>query len=150
MFPRKLIFTLCWRKCPFFTTLLQKNYFSADSVEHTGKLSKVFESQYLSILMNFTLLLIRLHSLIFSFWTANGLYRRYKGTLTELPQKRKLWLGVCADYSKTVVIPVVSIRFYSALHTSWTWAVFLFWLLFNYSKQSASATLAAKTRFANY
>ncbi|SUZ66479.1 uncharacterized protein METZ01_LOCUS19333 [marine metagenome] len=100
--------------------------------------------------MNFTLLLIGLHSLILHFGRQTDCTGDIKGRFRSFPQKRKLWLGVYADYSKTVVIRVASIRFFAALHTSWTWAVFLFWLLFNYSKQSASATVAAKTRFANY
>ena len=37
LFLRKLIFTICWRKYQFITALLKMNYFSADSVKHTGK-----------------------------------------------------------------------------------------------------------------
>ena len=74
--------------------------------------------------MNFSLLLIGLHSLILHFGRQTDCTRDIKGRFRSFPQKRKLWLGVYADYSKTVVIRVASIRFFAALHTSWTWAVF--------------------------
>jgi len=46
----------------------------------------------------------------------HGLIRRYRGTLPEnLPSKN--WrIGVCADVSKTLGIPVVAVRFYVLLY----------------------------------
>ncbi len=54
---------------------------------------------------------------IFAFWTASGLYRRHAGNLPESPVQQKRWLGVCADFSTTVGIPVGFIRFIILLYT---------------------------------
>jgi phage shock protein PspC (stress-responsive transcriptional regulator) len=67
--------------------------------------------------MNYLLLLIGLLSLIFAFWTAYGLYRRHAGNLPESPVQQKRWLGVCADFSTTVGIPVGFVRFIILLYT---------------------------------
>ena len=120
MFLRKLIFTLCWRKCPFITTLLQKNYFSADSVEHTGKLSKVFESHHLSILMNITLLLDSLAFLDFFILdgkrtvpeTYRNAYRAFLKTKIVAWCLRLLFKKCDNTRGEYHVFP--------ALHTSWT------------------------------
>ena len=55
--------------------------------------------------------------MIFAFWILHGLIRRYRGTLQGHPLSKTWWLGVCADVSKTLAIPVVAISFYVLLYT---------------------------------
>ena len=79
---------------------------------------KGFDADKQNVLMNYFLLLIGLVSLIFSFWTAYGLYCRHTGTLPERQANRNWWLGVCADFSKTVGIPVSFVRFIILLYST--------------------------------
>ena len=47
----------------------------------------------------------------------HGLIRRYRGTLPEHLPIKNWWLGVCADVSKTLAIPVGAVRFFALLYT---------------------------------
>jgi phage shock protein PspC (stress-responsive transcriptional regulator) len=47
----------------------------------------------------------------------HGLIRRYIRTLPEYPLSKTLWLGVCADVSKTLDIPAGAVRFFVLLYT---------------------------------
>ena len=51
-----------------------------------------------------------------AFCIMHGLIRRYRGTLPEHLPSKNWWLGVCADVSKTLGIPVVAVRFYVLLY----------------------------------
>jgi len=51
-----------------------------------------------------------------AFCIIHGLIRRYRGTLPEHLPSKNWWLGVCANASKTLGIPVVAVRFYLLLY----------------------------------
>ena len=61
-------------------------------------------------------LLIGLLSVVSAFCIMRGLIRRYMGTLPEHLPSKNWWLGVCADVSKTLGIPLVAVRFYVPLY----------------------------------
>jgi len=43
---------------------------------------------------------------------------RYRGTIPGYIPSKNCWLGVCADLSKTLDIPVVVVRFYILFYTT--------------------------------
>ena len=71
----------------------------------------------ISALISTFLLLIGLLSVVLAFWIMHGLIQRYMGTLPEHPLSKYWWLGVCADVSKTLAIPVGAVRFFVLLYT---------------------------------
>jgi len=46
----------------------------------------------------------------------HGLIGRYRGALPKHLPIKIWWLGVCADLSQTLCIPVVAVRFYVLLY----------------------------------
>ncbi len=68
-------------------------------------------------MLNLLLIFIGLPSILFAVWVVVGLYKRQIGQLTEQKLKPKWWLGVCADFSNMVGIPVGIIRLFILYYT---------------------------------
>lgn len=73
--------------------------------------------------------LLSMFALFFGIWTAIGLFRQMTGKAPERPKKRKVILGVCADFSSYVGIPLWLVRFGALIYAPWIVGI-LFYLLY--------------------
>ena len=86
-------------------------------------------------------LLIGLLSMMFAFWIMHGLIRRYRGKLPEHPLSKNWWLGVFADVSKTLDIPVDAVRFFILLYTPLGLGLFIYFIYYWFIINRVSITL---------
>ncbi|MGK5093399.1 PspC domain-containing protein [Deltaproteobacteria bacterium TL4] len=72
-------------------------------------------------------------ALIFGLWTVIGLLQRSR---ISTPKKKKKWvLGVCADYSQYVGIPLWVVRLYALLYSPLLIGVFFYFLYYFVMKE---------------
>jgi len=74
-------------------------------------------------------------SFLFALWILAGLYRRFRGIIPDRPLPSSLWLGVCADVSLYLEIPVVVIRCFVLLYTPLLFGI-LFYFVYYWVMQS--------------
>ncbi len=67
--------------------------------------------------------------LIFGIWTFLGLLRRKQNRLPNHPKGKRIILGVCADFSMYVGIPLWIVRLYALIYAPFLLG-FLFYLLY--------------------
>ena len=67
--------------------------------------------------MNLAAVLIGIPSLLFGLLIAYGLIRRFNGNLNDAPPKNRWILGVCADFSRMVGMPLWLMRVFFLIYT---------------------------------
>ncbi len=78
-------------------------------------------------------------ALIFGIWTLIGLLKRAFGKAKQRPRRKKIILGVCADFSQLVGIPLWVVRLYALLYAPFLVGIFfylLYYLVMRLRKQT--------------